>query len=63
MHQQLWEALGEGAYALHRRREPTPLVHFHDSMEETVLLREGLVVGRGRTEREFLYVLKLHASH
>ncbi|HEX8440262.1 hypothetical protein [Archangium sp.] len=56
------QALGEGPYALHRRLEPTPLVHFHDAMEQTVLLREGLVVGRGRTERDCLYVLKLRGQ-
>lgn len=58
---QLWDALGEGPFALRRKQELTPLVHFHDAMESCVLLRGGLVVGRGRTERDFLYVLKLHA--
>ncbi|WP_224242448.1 WD40 repeat domain-containing protein [Hyalangium gracile] len=58
--QPLWEALGDGPFALHRREELTPLVHFHDTMEATVLLRDGLIVGRGRSARDMLYVLKLH---
>ncbi|HEX8701281.1 MAG TPA: WD40 repeat domain-containing protein [Myxococcaceae bacterium] len=57
--QQYWEALGNGPFALHRREDPTPLVHFHDAMESSVLLRDGLIVGRGRSERDMLYVLKL----
>jgi hypothetical protein len=35
-------------------------LHSLTSLEESVLLRGGLVVGRGRTERDFLYVLMLH---
>jgi len=55
-----WETLGDGPIAFHRRLEPTPFVHFHDAMEETLILRDGLVLARGRAEQDFLYVLKLH---
>ncbi|MDY7227035.1 WD40 repeat domain-containing protein [Hyalangium rubrum] len=58
--QRFWEALGDGPFALYRREEPEPLVHFQDAMEASVLLRDGLIVGRGRSERDMLYVLKLH---
>ncbi|NBD08265.1 WD40 repeat domain-containing protein [Corallococcus silvisoli] len=58
----LWEALGDGPVAFHQRRDITPLVHFHDAMEEVVILRDGLVVARGRTEKDFLYVLKLRGQ-
>ncbi|WP_426749670.1 WD40 repeat domain-containing protein [Myxococcus sp. Y35] len=55
-----WETLGDGPVAYHRQQEHSPFVHFHDAMEEILILREGLVLGRGRTERDLLYVLKLH---
>jgi hypothetical protein len=43
------------------RRAPMRLeLHSLTSLEESVLLRGGQVVGRGRTERDFLYVLMLH---
>ncbi len=55
-----WETLGDQPVAFHRRKERAPFVHFHDTMEETLILRDGLILGRGRTERDLLYVLKLH---
>ncbi|AKQ68410.1 High-affnity carbon uptake protein Hat/HatR [Myxococcus hansupus] len=55
-----WETLGDLPVAFHRRKERTPFVHFPDTMEETLILRDGLVLARGRTERDLLYVLKLH---
>ncbi|MCY1019147.1 hypothetical protein [Pyxidicoccus sp. MSG2] len=56
----LWDALSDGPVAFHRRRELAPLVHFPDAMEEVVVLRDGLVVARGQTEKDPLYVLMLH---
>ncbi|MCY1001099.1 WD40 repeat domain-containing protein [Myxococcus sp. MISCRS1] len=55
-----WEVLGDAPVAFHRRLDTTPLAHFHDSLEETLILRDGLVVARGLTVPDFLYVLKLH---
>ncbi|QSQ26425.1 WD40 repeat domain-containing protein [Pyxidicoccus parkwayensis] len=55
-----WEALGDGPVAFYRRPELVPWVHFHDTMEEIIILRDGLVLGRGRTEQDLLYILKLH---
>ncbi|WP_223643674.1 WD40 repeat domain-containing protein [Corallococcus sp. EGB] len=55
-----WEALGEGPVAFHRQLEPAPFAHFQDEMEEVLILQEGVVLGRGRAEQDFLYVLKLH---
>ncbi|MCP3140494.1 WD40 repeat domain-containing protein [Pyxidicoccus xibeiensis] len=55
-----WEVLGEGPVAFHRRMDPVPMAHFPDVLEEDVILRDGLVVARGRTLRDFLYVLRLH---
>ncbi|MCP3063996.1 WD40 repeat domain-containing protein [Myxococcus sp. K38C18041901] len=55
-----WEVLGDAPVAFHRRMDTTPLAHFHDSLEETLILRDGLVVARGLTVPDFLYVLKLH---
>ncbi|MFE8599059.1 WD40 repeat domain-containing protein [Archangium violaceum] len=55
-----WEVLGEGPVAFHRRRDPVPMAHFPDVLEEDLILRDGLVVARGRTLRDFLYVLRLH---
>jgi WD40 repeat protein len=55
----LWDEMGDGPVAFHRKQDLRPLVHFHDTMEELLTLGEGLVVGRGRTEKDFLYVLKL----
>jgi WD40 repeat protein len=55
-----WEVLGEGPVAFHRRMEPVPMAHFPDALEENLILRDGLVVARGRTLRDFLYVLRLH---
>lgn len=60
LRREYWEALGEGPVAFHRRRSPLPMAHFQDTLEETVILRDGLVVARGRTLPDFLYVLKLH---
>lgn len=57
-----WEVLGEGPVAFHRKLDPVPMAHFHDSLEETVILRDGLVVARGRTIQDFLYVLRLHEA-
>ncbi|NTX08560.1 WD40 repeat domain-containing protein [Myxococcus sp. CA040A] len=56
-----WEVLGEGPVSFHRQEDPTPLTHFQDGLEETVILREGLVVARGRSIKDFLYVLRIHA--
>ncbi|MFP2956288.1 WD40 repeat domain-containing protein [Myxococcus sp. 1LA] len=55
-----WELLSEGPVAFHQQRATTPRVHFQDAMEEMLILKDGLVLGRGRNERDFLYVLKLH---
>ncbi|WP_074951620.1 WD40 repeat domain-containing protein [Myxococcus fulvus] len=55
-----WEVLGDAPVAFHRRMDTTPLAHFHDSLEETLILRDGIVVARGLTVPDFLYVLKLH---
>jgi WD40 repeat protein len=55
-----WETLGDDPVAFHRRLELAPWAHFHDTMEEILILRDGLVLGRGRTEQNLLYVLKLH---
>lgn len=57
-----WEVLGEGPVAFHRRMNPVPMAHFQDTLEQTVILRDGLVVARGRTLPDFLYVLKLHEA-
>lgn len=58
--QRYWETLGEGPITFHLQRDTTPRARFQDAMEETLILKDGLVLGRGRTERDFLYVLKLH---
>lgn len=55
-----WETLGEGPVTFHLQRDITPRARFQDAMEEILILKDGLVLGRGRTERDFLYVLKLH---
>ncbi|CAM3180587.1 High-affnity carbon uptake protein Hat/HatR [Corallococcus sp. ZKHCc1 1396] len=55
-----WEVLSDEPVAFHRRMDTTPLARFHDSLEETIILRDGLVVARGLTVPDFLYVLKLH---
>ncbi|QDE66999.1 High-affnity carbon uptake protein Hat/HatR [Myxococcus xanthus] len=55
-----WETLGEGPVTFHLLRDTTPRACFPDAMEEILILKDGLVLGRGRTERDFLYVLKLH---
>jgi hypothetical protein len=60
LRREYWEVLGEDPVAFHRRRSPVPMAHFQDSLEETVILRDGLVVARGRTLPDFLYVLKHH---
>ncbi|MFY2563167.1 WD40 repeat domain-containing protein [Corallococcus terminator] len=57
-----WEVLGEGPVSFHRQEDPAPLAHFQDGLEETVILREGVVVGRGRAIKDFLYVLRIHAA-
>ncbi|TQF11722.1 High-affnity carbon uptake protein Hat/HatR [Myxococcus llanfairpwllgwyngyllgogerychwyrndrobwllllantysiliogogogochensis] len=55
-----WEVLSDEPVAFHRRMDTTPLARFHDSLEEAIILRDGLVVARGLTVPDFLYVLKLH---
>ncbi|MFL5352136.1 WD40 repeat domain-containing protein [Archangium sp.] len=62
VHQEDWVVLGEDALALHRRQEPTPRIFFQDPMEQAFILRGGLVVGRGRSERDALYVLRIHGQ-
>ncbi|MCP3166720.1 WD40 repeat domain-containing protein [Myxococcus qinghaiensis] len=57
-----WEVLGEDPVCFHRQEDPTPLAHFHDPLEATLILRDGLVVGRGRAIKDFLYVLRIHAD-
>ncbi|XXF77088.1 WD40 repeat domain-containing protein [Myxococcaceae bacterium GXIMD 01537] len=59
-----WETLGEGPVSFHRRMDPKPIAHFQDSLESCLILRNGIVVGRGRSLKDFLYVLRIHdASH
>jgi WD40 repeat protein len=58
--QEHWVVLGEDELAIHRKQEPTPRVFFHDAMEQAYILRGGLVVGRGRSEKDALYVLRIH---
>ncbi|MBU8894018.1 High-affnity carbon uptake protein Hat/HatR [Corallococcus sp. H22C18031201] len=58
--QRYWETLGDAPVALHRPMDATPLVHFPDVMEETLLLQDGLLLARGHTQKDFLYVLRLH---
>jgi WD40 repeat protein len=58
--QEHWVVLGEDALAIHRRQEPTPRVFFQDPMEQAFILRGGLVVGRGRSEKDAFYVLRIH---
>lgn len=58
----LWELLGDGPVSFHRRLDPTPLAWFQDSLEEVLILQDGLIVARGRTVKDFLYILKLHRS-
>jgi hypothetical protein len=60
VHQEDWMVLGEDALAIHRRQEPTPRIFFHDAMEQVFILRGGVVVGRGRSEQNALYVLRIH---
>lgn len=55
-----WEGLGDGPVAFHRRMDPTPIAHFQDALEACFILRDGLVVGHGRTQKDFLYVLRIH---
>jgi WD40 repeat protein len=61
VNQEDWVVLGEDVLAIHRRQEPTPHSFFHDPMEQAYILRGGVVVGRGRGERNALYLLRLHA--
>ncbi|MBJ6764471.1 WD40 repeat domain-containing protein [Myxococcaceae bacterium JPH2] len=58
--QRYWETLGDEPVAFHRPVDAVPLVHFPDVMAETLLLQDGLVLARGHTQKDFLYVLRLH---
>ncbi|NTX16387.1 hypothetical protein HUA76_37020 [Myxococcus sp. CA056] len=55
-----WESLGEGPTAFHRWMDPTPIAHFQDAFEACEILRDGIAVGHGRTQKDFLYVLGIH---
>jgi len=55
-----WVVLGDDVLAIHRRQEPTPRGFFHDAMEQAYILRGGVVVGRGRSEKNALYLLRIH---
>ncbi|WP_342376156.1 WD40 repeat domain-containing protein [Myxococcus stipitatus] len=57
-----WEGLGDGPVAFHRRMDPTPFAHFQDAMEACYILRDGIAVGQGRTQKDFLYVLRIHEA-
>lgn len=58
--QEHWVVLGEDELAIHRRQDPTPRLFFQDAMEQAYILRGGLVVARGRSEKNALYVLRIH---
>jgi WD40 repeat protein len=60
MQQDYWMVLGDDELAIHRRQDPSPCLFFQDAMEEAFILRGGLVVGRGRSEKNALYVLRVH---
>jgi WD40 repeat protein len=60
VNQELWVVLGEDELAIHRKQEPTPRLFFHDAMEQAYIMRGGVVVGRGRNEKNALYLLRLH---
>ncbi|MCP3100231.1 High-affnity carbon uptake protein Hat/HatR [Myxococcus sp. K15C18031901] len=58
-----WELLSDGPVSFHSKLDPTtPLTWFEDSLEEVLILQDGLVVGRGQTVKDFLYVLRLHPA-
>ncbi len=58
--QEDWVVLGEDELAIHRKQDPTPRIFFQDAMEQAYILRGGVLVGRGRNERNALYLLKIH---
>jgi len=60
--QEDWVVLGEdeNVLAIHRKQDATPRIFFHDAMEQAYILRGGVVVGRGRSEKNALYLLRIH---
>jgi hypothetical protein len=52
--------LGEDELAIHRKQDATPRLFFQDAMEQAYILRGGVLVGRGRNEKNALYLLRIH---
>ena len=55
-----WVVLGEDELAIHRKQDATPRLFFQDAMEQAYILRGGVLVGRGRNEKNALYLLRIH---
>lgn len=58
--QEHWVVLGEDELAIHRKQDATPRLFFQDAMEQAYILRGGVLVGRGRNEKNALYLLRIH---
>jgi WD40 repeat protein len=60
VNQEHWVVLGEDELAIHRKQDIAPRLFFQDAMEQAYILRGGVVVGRGRNEKNALYILRIH---
>jgi WD40 repeat protein len=60
VNQEDWVVLGEDELAIHRRQDSTPRLFFQDAMEQAYILRGGVMVARGRNEKNALYILRIH---
>ncbi|MCE9672129.1 WD40 repeat domain-containing protein [Myxococcus stipitatus] len=63
LRRRFWEQLSDGPVSFHPRLAPeTTLARFQDPLDEVLILQDGVIVARGRTAKDFLYVLKLHLA-